>query len=141
MTVTKSNSKPRITAAQRKDWRNLPYEHWNTATIHAYFADMNRELFGIDGYLPMRNYGFEQGLIKRALTEHGAEVLRHAFDECFRTYKPTRDYPILTAGFAISYRINGLIPRIKAELREVVAEKSEQSRIGNADYSELTDWI
>lgn len=116
-------SKRRITREQRLDWRNLDYSEWNTNTVHAYFADMNRELYGIE-YAPMRNWRFEQGVIKRALDEYGAEVLHRVFDECFRTYRPTREYPILTAGFAICYRLNTLAPRIIAEIAEERASKA-----------------
>lgn len=133
MTATK---KPRITAEQRKDWRNLPYADWNVHTVHAYFADMNREHFGVAEYLPMRNWRFEQGRIKQALNEHGAELLHRAFDECFRTYKPSPQYPLLTAGFAISYRINGIIPRLQAEMGQ--AQEVEEAPL---DYAELTKWL
>lgn len=102
------------TKVNRKDWRNLPYDDWNTLTVHAYFADMNAERYGVD-YLPMRNWSFEQGIIKRALTQHGAELLHAAFNECFREYQPAPSYPILTAGFAISYRINAVIPKLLAD--------------------------
>jgi hypothetical protein len=122
----------------RKDWRNLPLDQWNTLTFHAYFADMNRELFGIETYLPMRNWGFEQAQIKRALSLYGAEILRAAFDECFRTYRPTREFPLLTAGFAISYRINSVIPRILAE-RE---RKEASGPVNNGkSASELAAWL
>ncbi|GGF87961.1 hypothetical protein [Paenibacillus abyssi] len=119
----------------RKDWRNLPTAEWNTATFHAYFADMNRELYGMD-YAPMRNYSFEQGVLKRAITEHGAELLRAAFDECFRDYRPTRDYPILTAGFCVAYRINGIIPRLKRERAE-----AEKAGVDDTDYDALEAWL
>ncbi|MCR8843138.1 hypothetical protein NQ117_05550 [Paenibacillus sp. SC116] len=125
-------SRIKITAEQRKDWRNLPYDQWNVLTVQAYFADMNRELFGIESYLPMRNYGFEQGVIKRALSEHGAELLKRAFDDCFREYRPTREYPLLTAGFVISYRINTIIPRLKAEIK-----RDEQTKDITVDFAEL----
>lgn len=128
--------KPRITAEQRKDWRNLPYDQWNTHTIHAYFADMNREHFGVAEYLPMRNWRFEQGRIKQALNEHGAELLHRAFDECFRTYRPSLEYPLLTAGFAISYRINGIIPKLQAEMGQ--AQEVEEAPL---DYAELAKWL
>lgn len=117
--------KPKI---DRKAWRDLPYEQWNTATIHAYFADMNRERYGAGTYLPMRNWGFEQGAIKRALAQYGAEVLREVFDECFRTYTPTPDYPILTAGFALAYRANGIIPK-------VLANRQRQERITSVEVN------
>ncbi|MCG7407749.1 hypothetical protein MH117_09965 [Paenibacillus sp. ACRRX] len=130
-----TTKKPRITAEQRKDWRNLPYDEWNVRSVHAYFADMNRELLGITEYLPMRNWSFEQGVIKRSLSEHGAELLKRAFDECFRTYRPTREYPLLTAGFAISYRINGLIPKLQAE-----ADRKQKDETP-LDYVELAGWL
>lgn len=131
-------TRKKITGEQRKDWRNLPYEDWNVRTVHAYFEDMNRERFGVDEYLPMRNWRFEQGVIKRALDEHGAKVLHRAFDECFRTYRPTREFPLLTAGFAVSYRINGLIPRIKAEL--AADEREREVVAGIADEANRKGW-
>lgn len=88
----------KITAVQRKDWRTLPTEHWNTLTFTEYFRERNRELYGVE-YVPLRNWRFEQSLIRKALDAHGSEILRAAFDECFCTYRPTREYPILTAGF------------------------------------------
>jgi hypothetical protein len=96
----------------------------------------------------MRNWGFEQGAIKRALADHGAEILHAAFDECFRTYTPTRDYPILTAGFCLSYRVNGIIPKLKAEQAEaeqaeaqrLVAEK-ERVEMGSTDYDAMKAWL
>ncbi|GIQ64896.1 hypothetical protein PACILC2_34640 [Paenibacillus cisolokensis] len=116
------------------DWRNLPYEYWNVRTLHAYFADRNRELYGVDPYLPMRNWRFEQGVLKRALTEYGAETLHRAFDVIFREYRPSRDYPYLTAGFAVAYRLNAVLPRI-------LAEKERKNDAGETDYNELKGWL
>jgi len=126
--------KPKINSA---DWRALPIDRWNVRSFHAYFADMNRELYGMD-YVPMRNYSFEQGVIKRELTKYGPEILRQAFDECFRTYKPTAQYPILTAGFAVAYRINTIIPRLLAEQAE--AERREK-RIAEANAQPLPEVV
>jgi len=127
---------PKPPKIDRKDWRNLPSEQWNVRSFHVFFADMNAELFGATDYVPLRNWAFEQGVIKRAITEHGAVALRRAFDEAFRTYRPTREYPILTAGFAVAYRINSVLPRIKAEM---AAEKAEVD--GAPDYSEVAAWL
>lgn len=124
-------TKPKI---DRKDWRGLPYDKWNTTTVHAYFADMNRELFGME-YAPMRNWSFEQGVIKRALTEHGAEKLRKAFDVCFREYRPTREYPMLTAGFAIAYRLNTVLPRLQFEI------KTDNTGEQKLDYDAMKAWL
>jgi hypothetical protein len=134
----KAEPKPRINT---KEWRDLPYDKWTTASVLAYFTEMNTELYGME-YAPMRNYGFEQGAIKQALTKHGAELLRQAFDECFRDYRPNREYPILTAGFALSYRVNGIIPRLKAEQAEKDRLTAERERISEVtiDHKELEKW-
>lgn len=131
----KTEPRPKI---DRSDWRNLPTDQWNVRTFTQMFADLNRENYGVDTYLPFRNWSAESGMIKRSLQEHGAELLRQAFDECFRTYVPTRDYPILTAGFCVAYRINTIIPRLKAEKeREESAKLAEET----ADYSALESWL
>ncbi|MBU9705861.1 hypothetical protein KSP24_02840 [Paenibacillus sp. AK121] len=136
MVVTKVK-RPKI---DRTAWRTLPHDQWNVRTVHAMFADLNREHFGVETYLPMRNWGFEQGVIKRALAEHGANVLHEAFTQIFREYKPTPDYPILTAGFAISYRLNTVIPRILADRQR--KEKAEVAVVnGGMAADELADWL
>lgn len=116
VTILPRKASPRI---NRRDWRNLPLIEWNTSTFHAYFADMNRKCYGVEEYVPMRNWRFEQGVIKHAIDRYGTEVLRQAFDECFREYRPTREYPLLTAGFAINYRINTIIPKLIAGQRVI----------------------
>ncbi|WP_010494986.1 hypothetical protein [Paenibacillus elgii] len=127
----------------RKDWRNLPPEQWNVASFHAYFADMNREFYGVETYVPMRNWRFEQGVLKRAIDEHGPVMLRAAFDECFRTYRPTREYPLLTAGFAVAYRLNTIIPRLLAE--QAAEERKEREReaaeVGRPGVDEVVAWL
>ncbi|MFK4473752.1 hypothetical protein ABH897_003483 [Paenibacillus sp. RC73] len=124
----------------RTAWRTLPHSQWNVRTVHAMFADLNREHFGVEMYLPMRNWGFEQGAIKRALAEHGADVLHEAFTLIFREYKPVPDYPILTAGFAISYRLNAVIPRILADRQR--KEKAEATVVnGGMAAEELAEWL
>lgn len=125
---------PKITADQRRDFRNLPTADWNVMTFLAYFAGMNAELYGADTYLPMRNYAFEQGALKRVITLHGPYILREAFDEAFRTYRPTRDYPILTAGFAVSYRINAIIPGLLAK------KADDERRAAELQVEERTDY-
>jgi len=132
-----TTKKPRT---NRKDWRNLPLDQWNVATIHAYFADMNREQFGIETYIPMRNWRFEQGVVKRALETYGADLLKRAFDECFRTYRPSREFPLLTAGFCVAYRINSIMPKLQAE------EKRKQDAVtipvnGGMCTKEVAGWL
>ncbi|ANY67677.1 hypothetical protein BBD42_15295 [Paenibacillus sp. BIHB 4019] len=141
MTKSKKPAAKRITAEQRKDWRNLPTVDWNVRTFHVYFADMNAEIFGAAPYLPMRNWAFEQAQIKRAIEAYGPDILRAAFDEAFRTYRPTREYPLLTAGFACSYRINAIIPALMAERADKERAAAEKANAEEADYSGMEAWL
>ncbi len=129
----KKSAKPRITAERRRDWKALPTSDWNTLTFTEYFRSMNEEYFGIAEYMPMRNWRFEQGVIKRALDAHGPELLRAAFDECFRTYRPSSEYPMLTAGFAVAYRINTILPRLIA--------KQATEAVSETDYEAVKAWL
>ncbi|MNV48015.1 hypothetical protein D3C71_1399020 [compost metagenome] len=135
-----TTSKPRkITAAERKDWRNLPTADWNVRTFHAYFADMNRERYGLE-YAPLRNWAFEQGALKRAIDAHGPELLRAACEVAFAGYRPTPQYPLLTAGFCIAYQVNGIIPRILAERAR--QEREEQREInGGMTAEEIAEFL
>lgn len=134
----KAPSKPRITAEQRRDWRNLPTTDWNVMTFIAFFAGMNAELFGAETYLPMRNYAFEQGVLKRAITQHGPEILRTACEEAFRSYRPAREYPLLTAGFCVSYRINTIIPELLAIKADEARRNAELKTDSDTDYGALS---
>lgn len=134
----KAESKKRITAEQRADWRNLPTAEWNVRTFHAFFADMNRERYGLE-YAPMRNWAFEQGALKRAITAHGPDLLRAACEVAFAGYRPTPTYPLLTAGFCMAYQINGIIPQLQAEMKR--RERAEQAAAGGMTDEEIADFL
>ncbi|WP_337102405.1 hypothetical protein [Paenibacillus sp. YIM B09110] len=133
----KPPKQPRITAEQRRDWRNLPTRDWNVMTFLAFFTDRNAELYGAETYVPMRNWSFEQGVLKRAIAAHRPDVLREACEAAFESYRPTRDYPLLTAGFAVSYRINALIPAIMARRADDERRTAELQADGETDYGAL----
>lgn len=139
--VQKAPTKPRITAEQRKDWKTLATADWNTLTFCEYFRGMNEEHYGIpvENYAPMRNWRFEQGVLKRSLDAHGPELLRAACDEAFRTHRPSTLYPQLTAGFACNYVINGILPRLMAEKARVQAEKDRPELV--TDYDAINNWL
>ncbi|MCM3205674.1 hypothetical protein [Paenibacillus illinoisensis] len=137
MPRAKKPPKPKITADQRKDWRALPLEHWNVLTLQTMVADLNREHFGVTVYVPMRGHGFEQGQLKRALTQYGAEALRETITRAFREYRPTLQYPQLTAGFLIAYILPRIMPQVLAEQARA-AKRAEQSDI-TAVNNGLTD--
>jgi hypothetical protein len=64
-------------------------------------------------------------------------MLRLAFDEAFRTYRPTREYPLLTAGFAVAYRINAIIPALRVRMAEADRVQREKARGDDTDYDAL----
>ncbi|MCM3784371.1 hypothetical protein M3231_15410 [Neobacillus mesonae] len=126
----------------RKDWHNLPYDKWNTATVLQMFADLNREHYDVETYLPMRNWAAERGMIKRALDEYGAELLHEAFTQIFREYRPNEQYPILTAGFAISYRLNTVMPRLLVDRqRQERAKQADDTANNGMTAAELAEWL
>lgn len=137
MTRKKSEPKPKI---DRKDWRNLTSAQWNTLSFHAYFADMNREKFGVETYVPMRNFGFEQRQIKTAIERYGAEVVREVCEQAFAEYRPTREYPQLTAGFVLSYMAGRILPKVLAE-RKVTKWRFEDATQGQPDIEEVVGWL
>lgn len=131
-----AKTKINVTKVNTSDWRNLPLDRWNVRTFSQMFIDLNREYYGMD-YAPMRNWRFEQGVIKRALEQYGAATLKAAFDECFKGYRPTPQYPILTAGFAVAYRINTIIPRLLAEQAAAELRLSEIEKAESAPLPEV----
>lgn len=125
-------TKPKI---DRSDWRNLPLEQWNVRTVHAMVIEINNEKFGVDKYVPMRGWGFEQGAIKRALAEYGADALRQTIERAFVEYRPSVQYPQLTAGFIIAY----MLPRI---MPQVLAERKREEDAGPApNVDEVISWL
>lgn len=132
-------TRKKITADERKDWRNLPLEHWNTLTISAMVADLNREHYGAEKYVPNRGYGYEQGVIKRNLNEYGAEAIRETIERAFAEYRPSADYPQLTAGFLLTYMLPRIMPRVLAEMETAKRRQAAESEAPS--ISELVDWL
>ncbi|MDR9852956.1 hypothetical protein RJP21_04995 [Paenibacillus sp. VCA1] len=132
--------RPKITAEQRKDWRNLPLEHWNTATVHAMVIDMNAEKFGVSKYIPLRGWSFEQGIIKRSLTEYGAAALRESIERAFAEYRPSAQYPQLTAGFLIAYMLPRIMPQVLAEQKR--KDQADAHPVnGGMSAEEVAGWL
>lgn len=132
-------TRKKITADERKDWRNLPLEYWNTLTIHQMFADLNREHYEVTTYIPMRGWTFEQGVIKRNLTEYGAEAVRETIERAFAEYRPTADYPQLTAGFLLTYMAPRIMPRVLSEMETAKRRQAAESEAPS--INELVNWL
>lgn len=131
--------RPKITAEQRADWRNLPLEHWNVRTVHAMVIDINAERFGVETYVPLRGWQFEQALIKRALTDYGAEALRETIERAFAEYKPSAQYPQLTAGFLIAYMLPRIMPQVLADGQR--KERAEVAVESAMSAEEMASWL
>lgn len=132
-------TRKKITADERKDWRNLPYADWNTTTIHAMIIDLNSEKFEVSVYIPMRGWTFEQGVIKRNLSQYGAEAVRETIERAFAEYRPSADYPQLTAGFLLTYMAPRIMPRVLAEMETAKRRQAAESEAPS--ISELVDWL
>lgn len=126
------------TKIDRKDWRNLPIDKWNTLTVLAMIDEMNRIDFGVEKYVPMRSWSFERGVVKRALDEYGAEVVREVVERAFREYRPSREYPQLTAGFIFVYMASRIVPRVLVDLKTRRTPSMLDSR---EDVSEIKSWL
>ncbi|WP_433943663.1 hypothetical protein [Paenibacillus sp. SN-8-1] len=129
--------KPKI---DRTAWRTLPAEQWNVRTAHAMVIELNAEKFGVDTYIPLRGWAFEQGVIKRSLTEFGAAALRVTIERAFEEYRPTPEYPQLTAGFLIAYMLPRIMPQVLAEMKR--KERTETIPVnGGMSTEEMADWL
>lgn len=132
-------TRKKITADQRKDWRNLTYEDWNVLTVQTMVADMNAEKYGAEKYVPMRGYGFEQGRIKQALAEYGAEALAATIERAFVEYRPNAQYPQLTAGFLISYMLPRIMPQVLVEQKAQKRRQAAESEAPSID--DIISWL
>lgn len=134
-------AKPRkkITADERKDWRNLPLEHWNTATVHAMVIELNNEKFDVENYVPMRGWGFEQGRIKQALKDYGAAALRETIERAFAEYRPNAMYPQLNAGFLVTFMLPRIMPQVLAEIETRKRRQAAESEAPNVD--DVIAWL
>ncbi|OMC96251.1 hypothetical protein MKX34_24100 [Paenibacillus sp. FSL R5-0636] len=137
----KTPAKPRITAEQRKDWRNLPLADWNTLTVQVMITELNRERYGVETYIPAAGgYRFEQGVIKRALTLYGAGALRETIERAFAEHRVTPLYPQLTAGFLITWLLPRLMPQVLANGQR--KERVETAVVnGGMTAEEIADFL
>lgn len=136
----KAPAKPKITAEQRKDWRNLPLADWNTLTVQVMITELNRERYGVETYIPMQTWAFEQGVIKRALTLYGTGPLRETIERAFAEHRVTMQYPQLTAGFLITYMLPRIMPQVLANGQR--KERAEQAVVnGGMTAEELAEFL
>jgi hypothetical protein len=83
--------------------------------VRDHLRDRHLDLYGID-YVT-NNYAMEGRQLKSMIAEYGAEVVKRFVNECFRDYKPTRQYPGLNFAFMYSYQRARVLPRVLAEMK------------------------
>jgi hypothetical protein len=83
--------------------------------IRDHLRQRHLDLYGID-YVT-NNHAFEGRQLKAMIAEYGADVVRRFVDECYRDYKPTRQYPGLNFAFMYSYQRARVLPRVQAEMK------------------------
>lgn len=135
--------------APAKDWRNRPLETWNVASFCSYLTDKHREMFGID-YAPMRGWRTEQGMLGDLIGTQSRtnpkprtmsnEDVKRFIDECFATYKPTKEWPGTSFGFSFAYRKN-VLQRIQAESIAQARRKEAVAESDNNDWDEVSEWL
>jgi|SRR5690625_3583240 len=127
------------------DWRARNIDDWNTLTFTEYLKDKHREMFGCE-YAPMRNWGFEQGVIgrligtKRKKGTHDKAVVKAFIDEAFETYKPTPKYPGTNFGFIYTYRRN-ILQRLEVEHAQEKERKRREAERETEDFSDVFEWL
>lgn len=123
----------------RKDWRTLDINEWNTVTVYAMIVDLNTERFDVEKYVPLRGFGYERGVIKRNLDTYGAAAVKEVIEIAFDEYRPTTQYPQLTAGFLLTYMLSRIMPRVLAEMETAKRRQAAESEAPS--ISELVDWL
>jgi hypothetical protein len=98
--------------------------------IREHLRQRHLDLYGID-YVT-NNHAFEGRQLKAMIAEYGADVVKRFVDECFRTYKPTRDYPGSNFAFMFSFMKARVLPRVLAEV------KREEERAARGPAQELS---
>lgn len=110
------------------EWYNRPIDKWNTKSFQTYMSDKHKEKFELP-YVPWRSYSQEMGMLKNFMNEVGNETVKNFIDECFKTYKPTPQYPTLNFGFMYSYMRSQVLPKIYNTKKQTTEkEKYEQKR-------------
>jgi hypothetical protein len=123
-----------------------PVNDWNVRDFTNYLAERHEQLFGVP-YVPYRSWKVEQGLIGSIIgtrgknakpRKHEPAVLKRFIDECFREYRPTRQYPGISFGFMWTYK-KATWQRVLAELKR--EETVKQATDDRDKWNELADWI
>ncbi|MGM0846929.1 MAG: hypothetical protein ACQEUT_18375 [Bacillota bacterium] len=120
------------------NWMERPLDKWNVTTFHSWFAEMCESRYGVEKYIPFRNWSAEKGMLKRLIAEHGNVVVKEFLEVCLKTYKANGQYLHLTIGFAISYMQSPHLLKILAKHKHPVQSKAAASP---QDISNLEDWF
>lgn len=120
-------------------YSDTPIEKWNTAHFQAYLADKHVDKFGIQ-YAAAGGVMAERSLLSKYIGTakksglYGKETVKAFIDACFEAYKPTAQYPGLSAWFMFTY--------MTAELQKAeLASKRKEVETQTDEYEEVADWL
>lgn len=126
-----------------KHYADKQVANWNTNDVLAYLIAENDRRFGAV-YTPMgrgsksQRWAMERGMAKRAITQHGAEIVKRWLDEELAEYRSTTEYPALTFGFAYSFRDKSLA---RAAAQEAKRSKRAAGQSEELSVDEMIDLL
>lgn len=77
-----------------KDYKNIPYELWNSTSVISLLNDLNMEKYGMEP--PLNSIKLTRMDIAEDLNEFGAEVLEEFCKRSVNLYKGNLRYPTLS---------------------------------------------
>ena len=120
-------------------------DDWTVNDFLAYMNDRHTELFGVE-YMPFGSWAAERGRLGKSIGtqkkagEYPKEVIKRFIDECFKTYRPTAQYPGINYGFMETYRkqdLQRIIVAYNQEKKDEEAQAKQSEGIGD----EILDWF
>lgn len=123
---------------------NKPVAEWNTTDFRDYLEYEHKRLLGVS-YRPYKNWAQELALIGRRVGtkkkpgDSTPEFTKAFIDECFRTYKPTKEFPGISFSFMWQFRAN-VWQRMEAEWQRKAEREASVVTSDNND-NDLEGWF
>jgi hypothetical protein len=104
--------------------------------IRDHLRQRHLELYGID-YVT-NNHAMEGRNLRSMIDEYGVDTVRIFVEECFRQYKPSREWPGVNFALMFSRMRARVLPQVLAEIKrkEAVAER-KTAELSEAEFNEL----
>ena len=120
-----------------KHYTEVAVDKWNTAHFQTYLADEHLRLYGVQ-YAPKGGIVAERALLSKYIGTarkdgmYGKDVVKAFIDRCFTVYRPSPQYPGLTAWFMFTWMID--------EMQRIEAQSKRAEAQTNAEGGDV-DWI